>query len=398
MASREIPEKFLVAFSFAGEQRDLVRSIAEAIEAKLGRSNVFFDEWFEHYIAGDNADLKLQKIYHKQCELAVVCVSERYGDKPWTQAEHEAIRARKMELSKCNSEKEKLRILPIRVGEGDIDGILFNAIVPDVRKKTISESADLVIDRLRLIVSDFDTKTEASSSPHMSWPIEPTTFEHDLADRTDEWPAVLRLLSADTSKRILMFEGKSGFSKSALLRVAKRYADSLKAAIAYIDFKDTNLLSESDFIKEIQLGLKKRLPEFAATKESSVLSLRDSLRQIDFPILIILDTYEKVTETKEFVERIETKLLAEVEECKLLRFLIAGQKVPDSANTRWKSQAEKIELEKISDVSIWKTWIQTKNPNLKDEHVEGVVLGLGGVPANVSMALESLAENFGKQK
>jgi hypothetical protein len=27
----EPPEKFLVAFSFAGEQRDLVRSIAEAV-------------------------------------------------------------------------------------------------------------------------------------------------------------------------------------------------------------------------------------------------------------------------------------------------------------------------------------------------------------------------------
>lgn len=38
--ARKIPEKFLVAFSFAGEQRDLVHPIAEAVEARLGKSIV----------------------------------------------------------------------------------------------------------------------------------------------------------------------------------------------------------------------------------------------------------------------------------------------------------------------------------------------------------------------
>jgi hypothetical protein len=52
MAVRAVPRKFKVAFSFAGEQRDLVRSIAETVEQSLGNSTVFFDEWFEYYIAG----------------------------------------------------------------------------------------------------------------------------------------------------------------------------------------------------------------------------------------------------------------------------------------------------------------------------------------------------------
>jgi len=38
MPTREIPEKFLVAFSFAGEQRELVRSIAGAAIAKKLRN------------------------------------------------------------------------------------------------------------------------------------------------------------------------------------------------------------------------------------------------------------------------------------------------------------------------------------------------------------------------
>jgi len=63
LPARKIPKKFLVAFSLAGEQRDLVRAVAEAVERELGEPNVFYDEWFEHYLAGKDADLKLQEIY-----------------------------------------------------------------------------------------------------------------------------------------------------------------------------------------------------------------------------------------------------------------------------------------------------------------------------------------------
>jgi hypothetical protein len=69
MPARPLPEKFQVAFSFAGEQRDLVRAVAEAVENKIGRGTVFLDEWYEPFLAGFDADLKLQKIYGQQCEL-----------------------------------------------------------------------------------------------------------------------------------------------------------------------------------------------------------------------------------------------------------------------------------------------------------------------------------------
>src|SRR5262249_10706261 len=122
MPASEIPEKFLVAFSFAGEQRDLVKSIATAVRERLGEGTVFFDEWYEHYIAGIDADLKLQKIYHDRSVLVVPCVSSQYGSKLWPLAEQEAIRALKMQLH-GGSETDRLRILPLRVGDGDVPGI-----------------------------------------------------------------------------------------------------------------------------------------------------------------------------------------------------------------------------------------------------------------------------------
>lgn len=164
MSTRQLPDKFQVAFSFAGEQRDLVRAIAQAVEAKLGPGTVFLDEWFEHWLAGADADLKLQDIYGKRSQLAVVCVSERYGGKPWTQAEHAAIRARQMQASASPDERDCHAILPIRVGDGEVPGVLFNAIVPDIRNRTATESAELICDRLRLVVGDSEVKAAAEGA------------------------------------------------------------------------------------------------------------------------------------------------------------------------------------------------------------------------------------------
>jgi hypothetical protein len=163
MPTRQVPEKFLVAFSLAGEQRELVRSIAEAVEQILGRGSVFFDEWFEYYIAGSDADTRLQEIYGQQAELVVVSVSANYGGKPWTLAEHEAIRARHMQLRASEDRKDGFRILPLRTGEGDVKGILFNTICPDVRQKPAAQTAELIVNRLRLIVPEAKPARETPS-------------------------------------------------------------------------------------------------------------------------------------------------------------------------------------------------------------------------------------------
>ena len=154
MPRREIPDTFLVAFSFAGEQRELVRSIAEAVEEQLGWGTVFYDDWFEYYIAGSDADTLLQEIYGQKAELVILSVS---GDLRWqavTLAEHEAIRALHMQLRASEDEKDAFRILPLRTGEGDVKGILFNTICPDVRRRPVAQTAELIVNRLRLIVPD----------------------------------------------------------------------------------------------------------------------------------------------------------------------------------------------------------------------------------------------------
>ncbi len=43
MPARPLPDRFKVAFSFAGEQRELVHAVAGAVEARLGVGSVFYD-------------------------------------------------------------------------------------------------------------------------------------------------------------------------------------------------------------------------------------------------------------------------------------------------------------------------------------------------------------------
>jgi formylglycine-generating enzyme required for sulfatase activity len=221
MPVRDLPERFLVAFSFAGEQRNRVRAIAEAVEARLGRSRVFLDEWYEYYIAGDDSDLTLQELYSNRCVLAVVCVSEHYGGKSWTQTEHRAIRARLMRSREQSAnDRGRLGILPIRVGDGDIEGIPFNTIVPDVRLKTLEETVELIIERLRLI----DPNLLPSHSPppnggQCPYPgLRPFTSNESVFffGREDETDELMKKLS-NPNCRFVAIVGTSGTGKSSLV-------------------------------------------------------------------------------------------------------------------------------------------------------------------------------------
>ena len=149
MAGRSVPDRWKVAFSLAGENRELVGAIASDVERQLGESTVFYDEWFEFLIAGEDADIALQRIYGKRSDLVVGCISGAYDVKPWTRIERRAIRAIDWEESAFNGVK---RVLWVRVGPGEVEGILPNAIVPDFTQKSVSDAAQLIIDRLGLVL------------------------------------------------------------------------------------------------------------------------------------------------------------------------------------------------------------------------------------------------------
>jgi hypothetical protein len=216
MPIRPVPDRFLVAFSLAGEPRGLVRAVAEAVERQLGSGTVFLDEWFEHYFAGADADLGLQRIYGEGCDLAMVCVSRDYGGKPWTRAEHEAIRARSMQARASGDAKDRDAVLPLRVGDGEVEGIPFTSIVPDIRNKTSEEAAELIIERLRLVAPDRVPDPDPSDQP--GWPAEPPELDWPMADHSGVREAIASLLTRDAAWQFLPVRGPSETGRSHISR------------------------------------------------------------------------------------------------------------------------------------------------------------------------------------
>jgi hypothetical protein len=151
--------RFAVAFSFAGPHRHKVRAIAELVSSQLdpglqdrSQGRVFFDEWFEHEILGDDMDVLLQRFYHEQSRMVVADLSEEYAERPWCQAEARAIRALRFELDPARDETGRLRLLNIRLGEGDVPGVFKTTAYLDGINKTAEECADLILKRHTLLV------------------------------------------------------------------------------------------------------------------------------------------------------------------------------------------------------------------------------------------------------
>lgn len=366
MTSRLLPDRFLVAFSFAGEQRDLVRAVAEAVEKELGRDTVFLDEWFDYYIAGADADLKLQDIYSERCALAVVCVSAQYGGKPWTQAEHEAVRARQMKARSSSDPRERDAILPIRVGEGDVKGIPFNAIVPDIRRKTVAEAAALITDRLNLILRQ-DAASPAAAKAAADWPETPPPLVWPMADHSGVREAFANLLTRNPPWRFLPVRGASETGKSHITR--QMLANALQIpelACGRFDFKGgTDIDGEiRAFVQELGVAAPPPLPQLNERLAGILAALSESKR----PTLLVFDTYEAAPQPQQ--DWVEKELLIRLIRAPWLRVVIAGQRVPETAAAIWGSIAHTVLELQAPPPAEWFDFGKQHRPDLRLDEVE----------------------------
>jgi TIR domain-containing protein len=365
MPARKIPEKFLVAFSFAGEQRDLVQSIAEALEVKLGTGTIFFDEWFEYYIAGDDADLKLQEIYSKRAVLVVPCVSERYGNKPWTRAEHKAIRSLQMQLYKLPREnRASFSILPLRVGDGDVPGIFENTICPDVRQKPLAYAVQLIFDRLQYIdpllaagTTDLPAEPSWPETPPLDWP---------MANHSNARDAFATLLTVNARWRFLPIRGPSETGKSQITR--QMLAHTLQVsdiACGRFDFKGTIDMDAELRVFVQDLGVP--LPPASPRLNERFACIMDALKQRARPTLLIFDTYEAAGEAQDWVEK---QLLPSLVRATWLRVVIVGQRVPPVTGAIWAAVSHAPLQLATPAPADWFDYGKRHRPDLKLEDVE----------------------------
>jgi hypothetical protein len=342
-----------VAFSLAGEQRQLVESVAEKVEAILGRSTVFYDDWYVSWIAGQDADLRLQRVYGEMAELVVVCVSGAYGDKQWTHLEHRAVRAR---LQKAATEEDRLRVLGVRVGDGEVEGVLVNEIVPDIRTKTPTEAAELIVDRLTLV-----RRHTGDAKPAVAkWPSDAPDLQWPMADHSEARAAFARLLCEASPERALLVRGASETGKSHMSKQMIRNAGLLPGvASGRFDFKGTTSIDVEAFV--LPLGIE---PPDGSNLNERLARILAELRRRAEPTLLVFDTYEAAA--SEVTKWIENVLLPHLVPARWLRIVITGQSVPDPAGSTWESVAARTLILQVPDPEDWLAYGRANRGDIVD--------------------------------
>lgn len=326
MLAREIPARFAVAFSLAGEQRLLVLAVAQEVEDILGRSTVFYDDWYTHWIAGPDADLLLQSVYGEKAELVVVCVSGAYGDKPWTHTEHRAVRAR---FQQAATAEDRLRVLPVRVGDGEVKGVLFNEIVPDIRDKTAAQAAELIVARLNLVRGYAGDVKPAITQ----WPNDVPELKWPMADHSEARAAFASLLCEASPERALLVRGASETGKSHMSKQMIRNAGLLPGVVSgRFDFKGTTSIGIEAFAQPLDIE-----PPTGQTLNERLAGIVTELRRRAQPTLLVFDTYEAAA--GEVQDWIDSVLLPYLVPARWLRVVITGQSVPTRAGSTWESVA-----------------------------------------------------------
>lgn len=136
--------EFDVAFSFPGEVRDLVKDVADHVEAKIGPNAYFYDNNYVSQLARPSLDLLLQDIYRNRSKLIVVFISADYERKNWCGIEFRAIRD-------IIAERQHDRIMFIRTDDGAVEGVFATDGYVDARRFSSETIAGFIKERVDLL-------------------------------------------------------------------------------------------------------------------------------------------------------------------------------------------------------------------------------------------------------
>ena len=138
--------QFDVSFSFPGERRKFVSSVANIIRKKLKKNKLFYDFDYQSQLARPNTDSLLQKIYRDNSKLIVVFLSSEYSNKEWCGLEWRAIR----DIIKS---KEDNKVMFVKFDNSKIDGLFSIDGYIDANYYSEKQVAKFILERIQLLKS-----------------------------------------------------------------------------------------------------------------------------------------------------------------------------------------------------------------------------------------------------
>ena len=141
--------------SFAGEVRDVVKAVVASLKRR--RIKCFYDFDEQANLLGKDLFTYLDEVYRKKSRFCIMFISEHYPVKQWTNHERKSIQARVFE-----SKDDYL--IPVRLDDTEVPGVLSTVGYIDGRRRTPSEIAALI-----------QTKVQGKKIPKKPAPKPPAT-------------------------------------------------------------------------------------------------------------------------------------------------------------------------------------------------------------------------------
>ena len=139
---REMTEPIYdVAFSFAGEDRQVARDLATRLLAKNYR--VFYDEFYQADLWGADLAERLEAVYGEQSRYCVIVVSENYAAKIWTRHEFRSA----MAAALFGGDRDAY-ILPLRLDMAKLPGLRATIGYLDLANFDLEDVAKLLMQKL----------------------------------------------------------------------------------------------------------------------------------------------------------------------------------------------------------------------------------------------------------
>ncbi len=160
-----------VAFSFAGEDRDYVRPIAEYLRDQGVR--VFYDEFETAKLWGTELTESLLDIYQRKARFAVVFISANYVSKPWPRHEGRSALARALV-------EHTTYFLPVRLDDSELPGLRPTIAYIDASSKTPEQLASIIVEKLSAVPGPTVRGSTAVNAP-VETPDEVRSKEQDEA-------------------------------------------------------------------------------------------------------------------------------------------------------------------------------------------------------------------------
>ena len=138
--------KYDVAISFASEDRKIVEQYCETLSPRARDLKIFYDKYDQVNLWGANLYDKLDEVYRTKALCCVIFISKHYAEKVWTNHERKAAQARALQ-------ENREYILPVRIDDTELPGILPTIGYLDLRNMSVAELAYKTIEKVNILKS-----------------------------------------------------------------------------------------------------------------------------------------------------------------------------------------------------------------------------------------------------